>query len=151
MKTSAPTRKKGLARTGSLRRSGRKRRLTDEELLSAGEFHDAARKQIVCAECGRGGSYDAHHVIEKQELADRGLPLYDKRGALRLCDVVPGGCHQRHTYPNSDTSRVRLCKLKQVNIDYAFEVLGAFAYDYLKRRYRDEDPRVEAKLTEVSG
>jgi hypothetical protein len=111
-------------------------------------FKMAAAKQVVCAVCRRGGSFDAHHVIEKQELERRGLWKWDPRGALRLCKGALG-CHDQHTYKGGD-DRVPLAKLTTENVDYAFEVLGAFAYDYLKRRYSGEDSRVERRLEEAS-
>lgn len=129
-----------------MKRSGR-RRLTDEELLAAGVFWDAARMQTVCAECGRGGSFDAHHVIERQELRNQGLNEWDLDNALRLCDRPVGGCHQNHT---AASKRVRLERLTDRNIDFAFRALGPAAYDYLKRRYGGDDPRVERKLKEAS-
>ncbi|MDQ1584508.1 MAG: hypothetical protein QOF36_2562 [Microbacteriaceae bacterium] len=107
-------------------------------------FRMAAARQVVCAVCRRGGSFDSHHVIEKQELERRGLWKWDPRGALRLCKGALG-CHDQHTYKGG-ADRVPLAKLTTENIDYAFEVLGPFAYDYLKRRYSGEDPRVERRL-----
>lgn len=130
-----------------MKRSGRKR-LSEEELLAAGVFWDAARMQTVCAECGKGGNFDAHHVIERQELRSRGLDEWDPDNALRLCDpAATPGCHGNHT---TASKRVRLVRLTDRNIDYAFRVLGPFAYDYLKRRYDGDDPRVERKLKEAS-
>lgn len=152
MKRGGPTRKKGLSRTRL--RSGKRKvepptpeekaRLDAERMA----FKLAAAAQVVCAVCRRGGSFDAHHVIEKQELERRGLWKWDTRGALRLCKGALG-CHDQHTYKGGD-SRVPLAKLTSTNIDYAFEVLGAFAYDYLKRRYYGEDPRLERRLEEAS-
>lgn len=102
-----------------------------------------ARSQGVCAVCGKGGPFEAHHVLERQELSRRGLPEFDTRGALRLCKEAVGNCHSRHT---TATRRVKFSELTEENISYAFEALGPFAIDYLTRRYEVDDGRVEAAL-----
>lgn len=161
MKSGAPKRTKGLSRgKGLSRSSGRmrsgKRRVEPPTPEEAAQDHAdrmafkmAAAAQVICAVCRRGGSFDAHHVIEKQELERRGLWKWDPRGAMRLCKGALG-CHDQHTYKGGE-SRVPLAKLSMANIDYAFEVLGAFAYDYLRRRYKGDDARVERKLREVEA
>jgi hypothetical protein len=108
-------------------------------------FHAEARYQGACANCRKmGGEWEAHHVVEKQECKKRGAALYDTRNALRLC-IGPGSCHGgQHTITN-----VKLCVLTDDNLTFAFEVLGAGAYDYLRRRYDGEDPRVDAMLNEI--
>lgn len=114
-------------------------RLADEPA----DFWATAGAQRACAQCGRfTREWDAHHVVEKQELSRRKLPLWDRRNALRLCNG-PFSCHGQHTGAGS---RVQLRKLRNENYEYAFEVLGAYAYDYLRRRYRGEDPRLERWL-----
>jgi hypothetical protein len=110
-----PPRKKGLSRS---RMRSKKLRIEppdpeakareDAERLA---FKMAAAGQVVCAVCGRGGNFDAHHVIEQQELKDRGLWLWDPRNALRLCARPDMGCHQQHTFKGGD-ARVPLAKLR---------------------------------------
>lgn len=107
-------------------------------------FKNEARHQRVCAVCHSPGAYDPHHVVEKKELKKRGLSEWDTRNALRLCKILgaPGGnCHSRHT---TYTRLVKTGELRDENIEFAFEALGLYAYDYLRRHYDDseEDPRV---------
>lgn len=91
-----------------------------------------------------GGEWEAHHVVERQELKQRGWPEHDTRLALRLC-MGPASCHGgQHTI-----KRVKLTSLTDDNLVAAFEVLGAYAYDYLKRRYDGADDRIEGMLTEL--
>jgi hypothetical protein len=108
-------------------------------------FHAEARYQGMCANCHRiKGLWQAHHVIELQECKAKGAPLYSTRNALRLC-IGAGSCHGgQHTI-----KRVRLACLTDDNLEFAFQYLGAYAYDYLRRRYDGEDARVDALLNEI--
>lgn len=114
-------------------------RRTAEEEAAYALFWEAARKQRACAVKGcRNKDFDPHHAILEQHLRDRGLPRYDARNSLRLC--------RDHHFGHHGTKKLPTTVLTQVNIDYAAEVLGDFAYDYITRRYdySDPDPRVEA-------
>lgn len=103
------------------------------------DFWEAARQQLLCAQCDRATrNWDAHHVIEKQELRRRGFDEWDPRNALRLCSG-PLSCHAQHT---GAAKRVDLKNLTDENLDYAFWALGAYAYDYLHRRYDGQDERL---------
>lgn len=104
-------------------------------------FRAEARYQGRCAVCGSDGDFDAHHVVERQELRRRGLDQFPIGNSLRLCKR--GRCHDRHT---SALARVPLTALTEGNLDYAFGALGAYAYDYLARRYAGADPRLEQRL-----
>lgn len=113
-------------------------------------FHDEARYQRACANCGATGPFHAHHVVDKQTLRNilrcekRDNRLYDTRNALRLCDGLDGNrCHMNMEWGNG-TLRVHTDKLTDDNIAYAFEVLGDWAADYLRQQYVDvpEDPRI---------
>lgn len=108
---------------------GTRRTLSLAEREQALQFHWTALG-LPCAVCDRwvASTMEAHHVVEKQELKRRGLALYDQRNALALC----GSCHEGHT---NASERVPFRKLSAENVAYAFEVLGEFASDYLKRRY----------------
>lgn len=96
-----------------------------------------------CVVCNRPAD-DAHHVVYKRDLRDRGLFCWDIRDGLPLCR----DCHDGHHY--SPQAVVTLEHLTDANLDYAFEVLGAYAYDYLRRRYPGPDGphnlRLEARL-----
>lgn len=107
-------------------------------------FRLEARFQAVCAACGKAQPYHAHHVVDQAILRNRcglrGNALYDTRNALRLCQALgdPGcRCHFQHE------GRMRVVKTKELtdgNVEYAFEVLGDYAPDYLRREYDDSDP-----------
>lgn len=111
---------------------------------NSSSFHLEARSQRVCAVCQKATVFEAHHVVEKQELRRRGEPKFDTRNALRLCKPLHGkNCHSRHT---TGTRRVKVSELTVDNLDYAFEVLGAYAYDYLRSFYADDDGRLAERL-----
>lgn len=129
---------------GTTSRSPRRYR-TDKEIEESNlrAFLQAAWEQRACAvsEDGRDfvdgqKNWEAHHVVEKRWLRANYLPLYDRRNALRLRPDV----HHLHTV---GAKRVPLRVLTDENIEYAFEVMGASAYDYLTRLYDGDDPRVE--------
>lgn len=101
-------------------------------------FHAEARYQRVCAVCGRGGAYHAHHVIDKQELRKRRLPLYDTRGALRLCVH----CHMQFEWAGPGKILVLQKHLKDVHFCYVWEVMNAAGTNMLERQYGGaDDPR----------
>lgn len=108
-------------------------------------FHAEARYQGACQNCGKmGGEWEAHHVVEQQELKRQKAPLHDTRCALRLC-IGPGSCHGgQHTI-----KRVQLTSLTDDNYEFAFEVLGTFAYDYLRRRYSGDDRRLDVWMIDT--
>jgi len=125
------------------------KQVLDLEDLLRKDFHRAAGRQKRCAACGHTGPFQAHHVLYKQHLRAEGLPLWDPRNALRVCqENSPARCHQRH---HNATGRINLTALTDANITFAFEALGAAAYDYLHRYYDGRDPRVDAKLEEVTA
>lgn len=116
-------------------------------------FHDEARWQRVCANCGATGSFHAHHVIDKQTLrrklgcGKRDPRLYDTRNSLRLCEGLNGPrCHMNSEWGGVSRVKVPTSRLRDANIEYAFEILGAYAADYLRHEYDDEagDPRILA-------
>lgn len=118
-----------------LRRSRRKKR-TEAEEIAHDEFVEAARRQRVCAVSGKGGLFDPHHVVEQQWLKQNGLPLDDKRNALRLNPDI----HANHT---TKMTKVPMRCLTDDNFEYAFEVMGIKAVEYLARNYEGTDPRYE--------
>jgi hypothetical protein len=102
-------------------------------------FWEEARYQRACAQCDSTGRFEAHHIIEKQWLKRHGFEWrdrYDTRAALRLCLL----CHHGQT---SKLKKVELKNLTLDNLEYAFEVMGAAAADYLHRHYEGPDRRVD--------
>jgi hypothetical protein len=138
------SRRAQLARHTPLKRTAlrrwRKRTLSASERQARQLFEHAAAAQERCANCGSERAWDPHHAgVYEQDLRRLKLPLWDPANALRLC----WDCHALHHAPSS---RLPLSVLREENIGYAFEVLGARAYDYLRRRYTGEDRRLDAAL-----
>jgi hypothetical protein len=89
-------------------------------------------------------------VVDKATLKTRchltGDALYDPRNALRLCEGLDTNrCHMQF-----ENRRVEIttAMLTDDNIEYAFEVLGIYAYDYLRREYDNAacDPRIQREF-----
>jgi hypothetical protein len=116
-------------------------------------FRQEARWQRVCAVCLKptSGHFQTHHVVDVQTLRRHGVKgnaLYDTRNALRLCQNlgdVDVRCHFQH---ENRRRVVKTGELLDHNIEYAFEVLGVFAADFLRQEYDDSerDARVELLL-----
>jgi hypothetical protein len=107
-------------------------------------FHEEARYQKVCAVCGKGGSFEAHHVVKVQILRRlRGVTnFYDPRNALRLCPK----CHADHT---SGKRRIRTGELTKDSICYIWEILGIAGQNLLEREYSGPDRRYEKHVEHV--
>lgn len=123
-----------------------------EVVANPTSFRAEARFQRVCAYCGKGGPFHAHHVVDRSELEKRGVKgnaRYDTRNALRLCNDLRRGIEGRcHLQFENRRIEIKASMLKDCNIEYAFEVLDAYAYDYLRQEYAnvDDDPRIRLKL-----
>lgn len=116
-------------------------------------FKAACSYQRFCQhpDCKNPGTWkwQAHHVVQVTHIkpySEEPQVLYDPRNALRLCNDISGSnCHGNHH--NGGDKRVPLSALRDENYDYAVELLGVGpAYDYLRRYYRGEDPRLKALL-----
>lgn len=140
MRQAELARKTELKRGGGLSRGRRPR--TDRKASS--RFWEAARDQKVCAVTGTRGPWDAHHVVERQWLRQRGLDEWDPRNALRVIKPV----HARHT---SAVKRIPLRCLTEESVSYAFELMGLAAHPYLHRHYEGEDPRVEKLVAQFGA
>lgn len=130
-----PPRKRGREARGPVKR----RQLGEDPFML--RFRKAAEEQRVCqhpACTTPTARWSAHHVVYRQELARRRLPEWDPRDALRLCE----NCHVPKQHQR--TAPVPTTALLDNNIAFAFEVLGLFAADYLRRFYDDStpDPRI---------
>jgi hypothetical protein len=113
-------------------------RLNDE--IARRLFMEEAMRQRCCQvpDCPhpRMNDWDAHHVVYKQELRRMGVFIWEPRDALRICDT----CHERH---HKRHRPIPIVALRDCNIDYAFEIMGIRAYNYLTRHYAGGDPRIE--------
>lgn len=121
-------------------------------------FWNEARWQALCAVCEKPGAFHSHHVVDKATLKHRcglsGDALYDTRNALRLCQEM-GSAERRCHFQHENSRRlVKTTELTDDNIEYAFEVLNDYAYDYLVREYdnlSDPDPRLDARLEALAA
>lgn len=101
------------------------------------------RGRVRCRACLTKKAAHSHHVTYEQELRKRGLPLYDRLNLMELCM----DCHFSH---HNRSKVIPLMMLSDDHLDYAFAKLGAYAYDYLTRRYAGEDDRLESRLEEAA-
>lgn len=109
-------------------------------------FWNEARFQSTCGLCGKARRFHAHHVVDRQTLRRvaglSGDDLYDPRNAMRLCQEIGNPkirCHFQHENA-VEGQKVPTRKLSDTHVEYAFEKLGDWALDYLRRDYDDSDP-----------
>jgi hypothetical protein len=102
------------------------------------------KPRCVCG-CGRRAGHD-HHVITRQELRRRVSPersyrslQTDRRNIVR----VAFDCHFDH---HAQMRPFDLRCFPDAVFEFAGELLGAYAYDYLSRYYAGHDPRLDALL-----
>lgn len=109
------------------------------EIISAHLAKNHARRQHACQAPGcmeRQVPWEAHHVVEWQELRRLGLPKWNTMNVLRLCKHH----HEQHT---SHAQLLPLTALRNENYNYAFMVMGERAFNYLHRHYSGEDRRLD--------
>lgn len=109
-------------------------------ISNAASFYAEARFQRACAHCGLvGGPFEAHHVIKKQRLRKRGLPLHDTRGAVRLCEGLKSNrCHFK---VEKGGERLETAKLPQQAICYVWEALDVAGQNMLASDYTGVERR----------
>lgn len=103
-----------------------------------------AKGGLRCRVCLMKRAAHTHHVFYEGELRRRGLPKYDHANLMALCV----DCHFNH---HNGSKRIPLSLLTEENLEYAFNILGAYAYDWLRRRYAGEDLRLEERLRRSEG
>lgn len=112
---------------------------TSTPISNPASFHAEAQFQRTCAYCRESRPFHAHHVVPKQDLRRRGLPLHDTRGALRLCEgLYTDKCHMRI---EKGIYVLETAKLLQVNICYLWETLEMAGQNLLERKYTGVDRR----------
>lgn len=80
-----------------------------------------------------------HHCIYAQHVRGAGGDVWDPRNSLTLCY----DCHARH----HGGDRIPLSALPDSVFEFAVELLGTGpTYNYLRRRYRGTDPRLDALI-----
>jgi hypothetical protein len=101
-----------------------------------------AKGGLRCRMCLTRRAVHSHHVVYEAELRRRGLPKYDYANLMAL----DFDCHLSH---HNGSQRIPLSLLSDENLDYAFNILGAYAYDWLGRRYAGTDPRLDERLRQI--
>lgn len=99
----------------------------------------------LCA-CGCGRvAIQQHHVVYAQHCRAEGASIRDRRNLI----PVAQGCHGAH---HNRTKPYSLASLPTSAFEFAEEVFGAGrAFNYLRRRYADEDPRLDELLCKESS
>jgi hypothetical protein len=92
---------------------------------------------LVCAVCGNP-RITRHHVTYEQEVRNRRGFIFDPANRLPLCHAHHAGHHANDPLP--------LSIIPDAALEFAFELMGRYAYDYLRARYRGRDRRVDALL-----
>lgn len=99
----------------------------------------------ACVVCGSDYRPQLHHVVYAQHVRDKKGDPWNPADSLTLCN----GCHCRHhAAPNW---KLPLSYLRDENYAFAFDLMGPAAYDYLRRRYDGEDPRLDALLERAAA
>ena len=103
------------------------------------DFHVEAQTQRLCrnAGCRRTWPWHPHHVVRRQDIeaiTKDPAVVWDPRNCLRLCP----DCHANH----HGLHHVLLTSLRDANYEFAFELLGDRAGDYLRSKYDGEDSRM---------
>jgi len=81
-----------------------------------------------CAICNLN-AHHWHHVVYEQHVEKHGGDTTDPRNLMPLCFQCHGAHHGR-------SKVIGLHKIPKAAIDFAHELLGAYAGDYLARYYR---------------
>lgn len=127
---------------GCARKDGSKRRKAPRVIVSASRTQRSRRADFrdpseICRACGKGSGVQHHHVIFRQHVERVGGDYWHPDDALALCVQ----CHlgAAHTF------RLPLTVLRDENYRFARDLLGPErAYEYLRRRYIGDDPRLRA-------
>jgi hypothetical protein len=105
----------------------------------------AAAKAAACRCCGRRHGLQLHHVVYEQHVRAESGDLRDPRNSLTTC----AQCHVSHH--GGGRAVMPLTALRSANFEFARELLGpGAAYEYLRRRYAGDDPRLTALLDGVA-
>jgi 5-methylcytosine-specific restriction endonuclease McrA len=146
---SALKRKGNGDRTGAANPNLRHRRRSGVQNRQ-GERRWYAGRHKRCALCGGPGGelgIVLHHVVYRQHVRVERGDEWDPRNAMPLCN----SCHMSH---HRRGRVIPLSKLPDLAYEFAGELLGRAAYDYLARRYLGDDSRLVALLdlpARVSG
>lgn len=101
-----------------------------------------------CSRCGTkrssGNRLVRHHAVYEQHVLAAGGDRWDPANQVCLCT----NCHGLHHGRSNDGSPMAVEQLPDAVFMFAEELLGAgAAYEYFRRYYSGEDPRLEALLS----
>ena len=96
------------------------------------------RPRCICG-CGHRAIH-RHHVIYAQAVEREGGNVRDERNLVWVAFECHGAHHGR-------SRPLELLVLPDSVFAFARELMGAAGFDYLRRRYAGEDPRLEALLS----
>jgi hypothetical protein len=115
------------------------KRVGGNDRIEGERFRSQMKEVCEAPWCDGRGPFDSHHVIYRQEVRRRGGDQGDPENSLTLCH----GCHSSH---HRRGRVIPLTALRDENIQWAFGLMGAAAYNYFKRSYAGDDPRIDAAL-----
>ena len=92
-----------------------------------------------CIACG-GRAAHRHHVVYEQAIEREGGDTRDDRNLVWVCFDCHGAHHGR-------SRPLELAVLPDSCYEFAGELLGLAGFDYLRRRYAGDDPRLVALLS----
>jgi hypothetical protein len=99
-----------------------------------------ASRGARCVGCGASDRLTSHHICYRQHVLRASGDIWDARNSLTLCDH----CHAQH---HARSKPIPLAYLPDAALEFAFDLLGPAAVDYLGRHYSGDD----ARLFDVDG
>lgn len=105
---------------------------------SRDEHEEPARQRWIasvaahraCAHCGQRGRISGHHVVLEQDVRKEGGDPWDIRNMLPVLHY----CHLNH-HQGSAWQKIAQSQLLPANLEFARDLLGDRAQDYLDRHY----------------
>lgn len=97
------------------------------------------RRRPRCIACA-GRAVHRHHTIYEQHIEREGGDVADDRNLVWVCFQCHGAHHGR-------SAPLELGMLPDSVFAFAFDLLGPASFDYMRRRYSGDDPRLEALLS----
>lgn len=118
------------------------KRTGERDRVDERRWFDGAPRTCENPEClGRDGRTEGHHCFYKQMLRREGGDIWDPRNRFVLCR----DCHKEH---HGRRMPIALTSLPDSVYEFGVELLGpGAAYEYLRKRYRGQDPRLDALLS----
>ena len=131
---------------GGARRKGERnpnyrhgRRVGDRDREGERRWYAALGTRCSHPDCASDAHLVLHHVTYRQAVRRASGDEWDPRNAMTLCT----SCHGHHQRGRV----IPLTSLSAGALEFAVDLLGAGpAFEYLRRRYAGDDPRLESHL-----